>query len=1216
MTLTARQLRLGAVGVAVATTLLAAVLVFTAGPATAKRFATLNVFAGRVEVRPAGGPAFQIVADEIELHQGDTVRTGPDGRASIEYFDDSVTGLDFETTFNLTELVTVQNVPQSKIIKTTQPIGTTFNTVTELDDPLSLFEVKTPSVTASVRGTVYLLSVTSLGTTAKVIEGAVALTTTKGLITVEAGEKVTTAPDGTIGPVSPLTTSDLDDPFIVFTQCELDPTIESCAPVDNSDGEQPGDGQTPGPTPNPPPTTPPATTPPDTPPAVPPTTPPPPPPPGELPNTEITEGPSGVIAVATATFRFGSSVAGSTFECALDSGRFDNCSSPQTYGGLAEGNHTFSVRARFDGATDASPAGRSFTVDTLAPVTPTITSHPSDPSPETSATFGFESGADTGTTVHFECSLDGGTFVLCSSPATYEGLADGPHSFLVEAVDDAGNRSGSAGFDWTVAIPDTSAPETTITDGPTGAVGSADATFSFTSSEAGSTFECALDGALFTPCSSPQGYTALAEGSHSFDVRAIDPAGNTDSTPASAAFTVDTIDPAPPVITSSPGDPTSATTATFTFEPGGPDTGTSVHFECAIDGGSFELCSSPRTYFGLPNGLHSFEVEAVDEAGNRSGSVGLQWTIEGAGTPPETTIESGPSGVIAVDSAAFTYSSSTPDSTFECRLDTAPFASCPAGGITFDGLGQGDHTFEVRATDPDNNTDPTPASAAFTVDTIAPAAPLILTHPDDPTVETSATFTFELTGDTGTPVQFECSLDGSSFAACSSPTTYDGLLLGDHVFAVAAVDAAGNRSEAATFEWTIEPPDTTPPETTITGGPAGLVNSSSVTFTYASSEADSTFECSLDGAAFASCLASGQSFAGLGQGAHTFEVRATDPAGNTDPTPASRAFTVDTVAPSKPTFTGTSPQSGSNNNEPSIKGSAEAGSTVALFTEASCSGSPVAAGSAAAFASPGLGVSVPDNSTTTFYATATDAAGNSSGCSTSSITYKEVSPPPPDSPSKPDLDQKSDTGASKTDDITADSTPTFTGTAAPNVTVEVSTGGSVLGTTATGSSGRWELTSPGLGDGVHSITATAIASDGTRSSPSGALTVTIDTTAPDTTITSAPEDPSSSSSATFQFVSSESGSTFKCGRDQVNFPHCESPKVFTQLEDGPHTFHVEAIDVAGNVDPTPATHSWTIDTPDGGGSAVGTIGDARELEAVGLGAPFLVLPSLRRRRRR
>jgi hypothetical protein len=92
-------------------------------------------------------------------------------------------------------------------------------------------------------------------------------------------------------------------------------------------------------------------------------TPPPTPPDTTAPQTKIKAGPTGKVRSRKATFRFGSSESGSTFQCKLDRRSWQSCRSPKTYGKLKPGKHTFRVRAT-DGAgnTDATPAKRSWRV--------------------------------------------------------------------------------------------------------------------------------------------------------------------------------------------------------------------------------------------------------------------------------------------------------------------------------------------------------------------------------------------------------------------------------------------------------------------------------------------------------------------------------------------------------------------------------------------------------------------------------------------------------------------------------------------------------------------------------------------------------------------------------------------------------------------------------------------------------------------------------------
>jgi hypothetical protein len=85
-------------------------------------------------------------------------------------------------------------------------------------------------------------------------------------------------------------------------------------------------------------------------------------------------------------------------------------------------------------------------------------------------------------------------------------------------------------------------------------------------------------------------------------------------------------------------------------------------------------------------------------------------------------------------------------------------------------------------------------------------------------------------------------------------------------------------------------------------------------------------------------------------------------------------------------------------------------------------------------------------------------------------------------------------------------------------------------------------------------------------------------TPPETTIGSGPTGTVSSDSAAFTFSSSKAGSTFQCSLDGTAFAACTSPKSYSSLNQGNHTFQVRAIDSAGSVDATPASRTWTVDT--------------------------------------
>lgn len=172
----------------------------------------------------------------------------------------------------------------------------------------------------------------------------------------------------------------------------------------------------------------------------------------KAPDTVIKKGPSGRVASTTATFVFKAKPKkGAKLQCRMDSTRWRKCTSPATYTGLAQGDHTFAVRAksRLTGKKDRSPATRAFTVDTVAPTT-VVTGGPASVTGDSTPTFTF--AADEPAT--FACRLGATHSVPCTSPFTPAApLVDGPHTFEVSATDLAGNIGGAASSAFELLTP-------------------------------------------------------------------------------------------------------------------------------------------------------------------------------------------------------------------------------------------------------------------------------------------------------------------------------------------------------------------------------------------------------------------------------------------------------------------------------------------------------------------------------------------------------------------------------------------------------------------------------------------------------------------------------------------------------------------------------------------------------------------------------------------
>ncbi|HET6570183.1 MAG TPA: RICIN domain-containing protein [Solirubrobacterales bacterium] len=402
------------------------------------------------------------------------------------------------------------------------------------------------------------------------------------------------------------------------------------------------------------------------------------------PDTTISSGPTGVV-VPNVSFSFEASESGATFECALDGASFGECASPKPYAELAEGVHTFKVRAVGSGGVDATPAERSFMVVEAGQATvktpirddfvrsevplatgewsktawaseiggawlgyyhgygssgglagaywnPTTLSDGEEavlvssavgtgstpagqymslwldmPDPG-SARTGYEArftGVD-GTATNYKVELsrwDSGTRTVLAtvsgfplpvnSTMTLSETSGGDltlwtgTSSLSPALSaqDSTYTSGYAGvemnggagtvYNFRAGRIDLVPPDTTIDSGPSGTIQSEEATFTFTSTEPGSSFDCKLDAGEYGACDSPKVYSSLAAGGHEFRVRAVDDVGNVDESPAERTFDV----VRPPIVETSAATDVTATEATLRASVNPENAATTYQFE-------------------------------------------------------------------------------------------------------------------------------------------------------------------------------------------------------------------------------------------------------------------------------------------------------------------------------------------------------------------------------------------------------------------------------------------------------------------------------------------------------------------------------------------------------------------------------------------------------------------------------------------------------------
>jgi hypothetical protein len=242
------------------------------------------------------------------------------------------------------------------------------------------------------------------------------------------------------------------------------------------------------------------------------------------------------------------------------------------------------------------------------------------------------------------------------------------------------------------------------------------------------------------------------------------------------------------------------------------------------------------------------------------------------------------------------------------------------------------------------------------------------------------------------------------------------------------------------------------------------------------------------------------------------------------------------LGPPAPGLTGTNPGSPGVSTEPAVLGEAEPGSAIKLYATPDCSGAPVGIGTAAEAGDPAPGsfeitVTVADGSTTTFHATAINGLGDGSGCSTSTVTYRQesiVPPPPPPS--------------------------------------EEGAGGGSGGGGSTGGSG-------GSTGGTGGSTSGSTGGSGSAIKIGGVVYV-----APITRITYGPASKTRSRRPVFRFVDAteQPGTAFLCRVDRRAWKGCSSPFKLPGLKPGPHTFAVKGRSFADQWEQQPVIRKFKV----------------------------------------
>ncbi|EDS2737668.1 BapA prefix-like domain-containing protein [Salmonella enterica] len=557
----------------------------------------------------------------------------------------------------------------------------------------------------------------------------------------------------------------------------------------------------------------------------------------------------------------------------------------------------------------------------------------------------------------------------------------------------------------------------------------------------------------------------------------------------------------------------------------------------------------------LSEGSHNLTVSATEPAGNTS-AVSAPWTIVVDITPPAipvltSVVDDQPgitgnlvSGQLTNDATPTLNGRGEAGATINVYLDGNP-ASIGTTTVNSDGtwsftpqtpLANGSHTFTLSATDPAGNSSSVSSGFVLTIDATPPAAPVIDTVYDGTGPITGNLSSGQITDearpvisgtreanttirlyDNGTLLA-EIPADNSSSWRYTPDAS---LATGNHVITVIAVDAAGNASPVSdSVNFVV---DTTPPLTPVItsvsddqapglGTIANGQNTNDPTPTFSgTAEAGATITLYENGTVIGTTTAQPDgawsvSTSTLASGTHVITAVATDAAGNSSPNSTAFTLTVDTTAPQTPILTSVVDDVAggvtgnlangqiTNDNRPTLNGTAEAGSVVSIYDGDTLLGVTPANASGAWSFTPTTGL---NDGTRTLTVTATDPAGNVSPATSGfTIVVDTLAPTVPLITSIVD-DVPNNTGAIGNGQSTNDTQPTLNGTAEANSAVSIFDNSALVATVNANASGNWSWTpTAALGQGSHAYSVSAADAAGNVSAASPSITIIVDTIAP------------------------------------------------------------------------------------------------------------------------